>query len=63
MQDALMADRRPDISFLHRRNTDYRPKPVTERWIIVSWVGIGLAMSAVLIGLAQLFFYLARIAE
>jgi hypothetical protein len=60
---ALMAYKRPDLSFVHRRLTDFSPKPASDRWVIVSWIGICIAMSAILIGLAQLFFYLDRIAE
>jgi hypothetical protein len=60
---ALMAYKRPALSLVHRRLTDFPPKPASDRWVIVSWIGICIAMSAILIGLAQLFFYLDRIAE
>lgn len=36
--------RRPDkrSDFDHKRVTDYFPKPGSDRWVVVSWVGAGL---------------------
>lgn len=51
------SDKRSDL-FFHKRVTDLVPRPVSNRWVIVSWVGLGLGMWAILIGLAQLAFYL-----
>jgi len=65
------SDERSDI-FFHKPVIDYVPKPVSDRWVIISWVGLALGISwvglalgmwAIVIGLAQLaFFYLDRIA-
>jgi hypothetical protein len=67
MREALMSNRlarsdEPSDPFFQKRVTDYVPKPVSDRWVIISWVCLGLGMWAIGIGLAQLAFYLDRIA-
>ncbi len=63
MREALMSNRlarsdeRSDL-FFHKRVSDYVPEPVSDRWVIILWVGLGLGMWAIVIGLAQLAFYL-----
>lgn len=54
------SNERSDLFF--HRVIDHVPKPVSDRWVIISWVGLGLGMWAIVIGLAQLAFYLDRIA-
>ena len=55
------SDERSDL-FFHKPVIDYVPKPVSDRWVIILWVGLGLGMWAIVIGLVQLAFYLDRIA-